>query len=130
MSAYRPLTRVVFASAARTATATSDKIIVPAGYCGIRVYISLTVGTSVQVTPSIQIDDPVSGNKVDLLAAAQITAGASTPVLLYVAPGSATTSNRAIGEHIGRQFYIKMTHGNSTSATYSVAVEFIPACGC
>lgn len=125
-------TRTVLASAARTATATSDEY-TNREHKGVMVIVRVTTGaSSPSVVPGIQGVDPVSGEWFQLhenIAAITSTSAATYKYLLYPTveetegTGGLTMVLNGILTHKWR---VVMTAGNSDSLTYSVGAILLP----
>lgn len=115
--------RTVFASAARTATATSDTYTMD-GARGLHVVIDVTAVTSTpSVVPTIDAFDPLSAKWYTLLTGAAITATGTTVLKIY--PGIAASANVAASDIVPETFRVVMTHADTDSITYSVAAHLV-----
>lgn len=113
--------RVIFESAARTATHNSSDIPNRQGR-GLVVTIDVT---AVSATPSvvfkIQAKDVASGKYRDVLESAAITAVGTT--VLRVHPSLTAAANTIAKDMPGATYRILATHGDADSITYSVGAE-------
>ena len=117
--------RTVFASAARTATVTSDDIVAPREARGLRVVIDVTAVTATpSVVFTIRAKDPASGKYVTLLASAAITAVGTTVLVVY--PGTTAAANAVANLPLGSIVSVLATHADADSITYSVGIDFLP----
>jgi len=108
---------VVLASAARTATVTSDDQ-VNVDYNGVHISIVVSAVTATpSVVPKIQGKD-ASGNYYDILVGAAITGTGTT--VLRVFPNATDATNLTANDFIPKNWRIVMTHGDTDSITYSV----------
>lgn len=110
----------VFASSARTATATSDVYRIQGGhYTGLAVQISVTAASA---TPSVVFTvESQAGQGDDFttqLASAAITATGTTNLILHAS--AADTANISESTQIERKWRIVGTHADADSITYSV----------
>lgn len=116
----------VFASAARTADATSVVFNATAGgYRGAYFIIDVT---SVTATPSVTFTvrgvDRVSGQTFDILTSAAITATGTTT--LQIGPGITATANVDEDSYLPPMFEVFADHADADSITYSVAGQLCP----
>jgi hypothetical protein len=113
---------VVFPSAARTATVTSQDYSL--GHAGTgRLTFDVTVAPGVDtVTLSIQGKDVASGKYITLLASAAISATGTTQ--LTIGPTIPTAANAAVQTLFPETFRVVVTHSAGTSFTYSVGLEY------
>lgn len=113
----------VLASAARTATATSDTYRIPGGqYRGLLIVLNITAVTS---TPALTLAlHSQTGQGSDfssqIAMAAKTEADVNTTTLLLAHPDAPDRANVSENTQIGRKWRIVVTHGDSDSATYSV----------
>jgi len=116
--------KVVYASAARTATPTAFQTAVPRGCKGIRVVLDATAVTATPaVTTTIDALDSVSGKWVNLLTSAAVATVTTNPYT--VALGATVAANVSASAPLGDQIRITCTHGDADSITYSVGLTFI-----
>lgn len=120
---YGPdIPQTILASAARTATNTSD--VFTAGGAGIRVFINVTAITDTpSITAKIQGVAP-DGTAYDLLTSAAIVATGLTVLTIY--PGATVAANVTLSLPAPRRFKVVMTHSDADSITYSVTYERLP----
>jgi hypothetical protein len=112
-----------FASAARTATPTAYQFS-PGRSKAVRVVIDTTAaGTSPTTVPTIEALDSATGKWVVLLTGAAITATGT--VALEVGVGVTAVANLAAGKPLADTLRLNMTHGNSTSHTYTAGITLI-----
>jgi hypothetical protein len=119
------------ASAARTAQ-TDSAVIDARHYSGIAVFLVVTAasgtgGVSLQVVAS----DPVSGQG-RTIGASTVASTATGPHVLILRNGSMSHNNPAFsgasGSHPGipPRFFIRATHADGSSYTYSVTYQLLP----
>jgi hypothetical protein len=109
---------VVLASAARTATTTSETQNNDS-YNGIQVSVNVSAGTSgFSVVPKIQGYDVGSGAWYDILTGAAITS--ASRVNLTIFPGAPVTSNVSANGVIPKSWRVVVTPADTKSVTYSV----------
>jgi hypothetical protein len=120
--------RILLASAARTSTTAcakqADKVEQYA-----RVYLDVTAASGTGgLTPQFRGYDRVSGNAVLLSTGG--TAITATGTYCYEMMQNAATAAGNVKETVGRllpcQWDFQITHGDSSSYTYSVSVEVFP----
>jgi hypothetical protein len=116
--------RVVYASAARTATPTAVEV--NTGLHGaLRIVIDVT---AVSATPSVvfTVDgkDSLSGKFFNLITSAAVTATGTT--VLTVALGVTVAANVAVSAPLSQVVRVVATHGDADSITYSVSAHLIP----
>lgn len=119
--------KTCYASAARTEapTAMGDQTNSGNKYKGIRVVIDITAVTATPaITVTIQGKDELSGKYYTLLASAALATTGTTVLTVY--PGLATVANVTIGMPLPLIWRVITAHGDSDSATYSVAAELLP----
>lgn len=116
-------TTALYASAARTSTPTA--VTVDLGrFSGCVVIIDTTAaGTSPSTVPKIE-GVASNGAVYPLLTGAAITG--TGQVALKVYPGITAATNVAASDAPPQAVKVTMTHGNSTSHTYSVELVAIP----
>ena len=116
--------KVIYASAARTATPTALQFAVPAGTRAIRVVLD---ATAVTATPDVvlKIDalDSTSGKFVNLLTGASVATVSTMPYTVGL--GVTAAANVAAAAPLADQLKITCTHGDADSITYSVGATFI-----
>lgn len=113
--------KVVYASAARTATPTA--VTINTGRAKeLRVVIDVTAITA---TPSVvcTIDgvDSLSGKTFNILTSAAIVATGTT--ILTIALGQTVAANVSASAPLPQTIKITMTHGDADSATYTVSAH-------
>lgn len=114
---------VVAASAARTATFTSDDFIVPYGKA-LTVIIDVTTGAATpSVTPSIRGVTASGGIVYTVLTGAAITSTSPATIVLRVGDGVTDVANLGAGIPLPKKFRVVMTHGDADSLTYSIEAE-------
>jgi hypothetical protein len=97
---------------------------------GLYVIVDVTAGSTLSLTPEIDLKDPVSGKYRKILLAGSALTGVTTATYL-VYPGANTTV--PVGSDITlissvplpRTWRVVVTHGNGNAATYKVAVCYI-----
>jgi len=126
-----PAEIVVFASAARTATATSNTFRNDYGYRGLLLTLDVTAasGTSPTLALSIQAYDPVSGNWEKLLEGAAVSTTGTHTYFLY--PGGDATAAEDVVEAqpfaLPYRWRVVATIGGTTpSFTFSVGGCMLP----
>lgn len=115
-----------YASAARTATPTA--VTVPTGrYNYARVVVDVTAITATpSVVMTIDALSPLSGKYHNLLTSAALTeSGVPYTRVLTIGPGLPVAANVSANQVLPGTLRITMTHGDSDSITYSVAVELM-----
>lgn len=114
---------VAYVSAARTATPTAYPLYTR-GATGV---VATVVVTAAGVTPSvvftIEAYDPASATWTALLTSAAITGTGTTK--LSVALGIAEVTNLAVSKILPDTIRIVPTHGNATTITYSVGLDWM-----
>lgn len=120
--------QTVFASAARTATPTAFTFNTRQA-TGLQVVIRATAATATpSVVPSVLGYDPLSANYWAILTGAPVTEGTlNQQIVLTVFPGGPTTANLSVNAMLPDVMQIRMTHGDSDSITYSVALHLLRA---
>lgn len=110
-------TRIVLASASRTATVTTDAI--ANNRCkGIHLVIDATAKTATpSVTPKIQGLD-ANGVWYDVLVGAAITDTGTT--VLKVFPGASPVANAVANDYLPPTWRVVLTHGDADALTYTV----------
>ena len=112
----------VAASAARTATITSDDYVVPYGKT-LTVVIDVTTGAATpSVTPSIR-GVTEAGRVYTVLTGAAITSTSAATVVMRVGDGVAEVTNLGSSIPLPAKWRIVMTHGDADSLTYSIDAE-------
>lgn len=111
---------VVLASAARTATTTSDDFIVPYGRTLSLIIDRTASAATPSVVPTIRGVTPL-GVVYDVLAGAAITGTGTT--VLRVGHGCPETANLSTGMPLPATFRLVMTAADADSLTYSVEAE-------
>jgi len=115
--------RTLFASAARTATASSDDQY--SSEPGLHLVIDVTaVAATPSVVPTIQGKDALSGKYYTILTGAAITATGTTVLKVY--PGIEPLANGAASDVLPGTWRVTMTHADADSITYSVAAHLVP----
>lgn len=124
VSSPQPEHRVIFASAARTATHNSGIIANP-GYRGLHLVIDATASADTpSVVFTIQGYNPVGDDYYTILASAAITAAGVTVLRVY--PGLTVAANTVANDVLPHQYRVLATHGEGSSITYSVGVSQLP----
>ena len=121
---------IVQASAAVTATATSDALTAPSGTKGVAIFIDVTAASGTTPTLDITVDrfDPAANKWLAVVGAAlaQITTAVGQ-IDLVVYPGIAETANRTVSDHIGEVWRVVSTiTGTTPSFTYSIGATYLP----
>jgi len=115
---------VVLGSAARAATQdfVSDDFIVPYGKA-LTIIINITAGAATPaVTPRI-VGRTAAGTQYTVLVGAQITSTAAAVVTMRVGDGVADVANLGASIPLPATWFVRMTHADSDSLTYSVEAE-------
>ncbi len=124
-----PESRTLYASAARTATVTGGDQ-TNFHHRGLHLIINVTaLAATPSVTPKIQGKD-ANGIYYDILVGTAITdVTVGTPpstTVLKVYPGITAVANGAASDVLPHVWRVVLTHGDSDSITYSVAVNLLP----
>lgn len=128
-SALGQETKLLLASAARTATTTTDAQVTPGPAGALHVYINLSAGSGYSVQPVFQVLSPVSGTWLDVAdLGPALTANA---VYCYTVgpmnPNGADGCYRAQGLEIGLPvsgWRLAVEHADATPATYSLGLWY------
>lgn len=122
----------VLASAARTATVNSSDMInygPNANVRGVLVIVDVTAAADTpEITPIIQVKDPVSEKYINLLSASSALTGTGTAAYL-VYPGAGSTSagiTQVASFPLGSTWRVRVTHADTDSITYSVGAFLLP----
>lgn len=107
----------LFASAARTATATTPAQ-TNVSWQGLHLIINVSAYTSGTWTPHIQAQDPVSLTWYDLLVGNGITATGTT--VLKVRPGIVAVANTSAADALPRTWRVSVVGTLTPIATFSV----------
>lgn len=118
----------VLASAARTATVSTDVITYNAATFRIILNITAAPNTASTLTVAIRVKDSISANYVTILTAAAITGSVITGTVpnttsLAAGAGLVATANVSAPEALARTMNVLVTHSNGDSWTYSISVE-------
>lgn len=113
--------KVIYASAARTATPTA--VVVNAGRSKeLRIVID---ATAITATPSVVVTvdgiDSTSGKFFNIITSAAIVATGTT--VLTVALGVTPAANVAVSAPLPQTFRVVATHGDADSITYSITAH-------
>lgn len=114
-------------SAARTAT-TNSPVIANRRHTGVLVVLSVTAASGTGgLTLKISGQDPTSGNYFDLLVdGSAVTATGTYAFEVNPSDGAAAQGVRAaVSRHLPSAFRVTVTHGDSSSYTYSVTATLI-----
>lgn len=119
---------IVLASAARTATVSTDITNYNGKTIAVVLNITAAPNTASTLTLQIRVKDSISGNYTTLLASAAIVGTATTGVVpvtnLYrVGQGITVTANISAADVLGRTLNVNMVHSNADSWTYSVSAD-------
>jgi len=115
---------VVFASAARTATATSE-VFSSQGCRGMHLIIDATASAATpSVTFTIQGVSPLGTDTYTILASAAITGTGTTVLRVY--PGLTAAANTVANDALPPLWQVTATAGDADSLTYSVSAHLIP----
>ena len=113
---------ILFASAVRTTTQTSEGI---SAYNGVGVVVVLDV-TNVNTSSlvlKIQRKDPASGKYIDVLTSGAVTTVSTNTYKVY--PGLTAATNLTVNDIITGTFRVVVTHGNANNTTYSVGYSIV-----
>jgi hypothetical protein len=111
---------VAFASAARTATVSSDDLANPGAHSAYVVIDCTAVVSSPSVVFTVEGKDPASGKYFVIATSAAIVGTGTTVIRINDAlTASGTTIYK---DAAPPTFKVKATHGNANSITYSVGV--------
>lgn len=123
MSTIKPQV-TVYASAARTATPTAVEVNTSAAR-GLHLVIDCTAVTATpSVVPTIDGWSELGSDWYNLLTGVAITATGVTVLKIY--PGIVALANGSASDVVPNRIRVVMTHGDSDSATYSVAALLMP----
>ena len=124
MSVATVIEQALYASAARTATPTAVSFS-SRGRQRLHLIIDVTaIAASPSVVPTIDGYDSLSGKYYNLLTGVAITATGTT--VLKIGPGMSASANAVAADFLPNTVRLTMTHGDSDSATYTVAVHLAP----
>lgn len=113
--------KVVYASAARTATPTAVEISTYRAKA-LRVVIDVTAVTATPLlTVTVDGKDNLSGKYYNLITSAVI--GTAVTTVLTIAPGVTVAANLAVSAPLPDTCRITVSHGDADSATYSVSAQ-------
>lgn len=116
--------KVVFPSAARTATPTAVDLEV-GRFAGILLIID---ATAITATPSVVFNikgvDRVTGKEWLILASAAVTAVSTTVLEVY--PGTDEAANLSENAYLPNDIQIEAVHGDADSITYQVVAHLLP----
>lgn len=116
--------KTIFASAARTATVTSDKLNVGDGIKSIKIVIDCTVdAAAASHTPTVDYFDPASEKWINLITGAA-TAAVGT-VVLSVGANLTASANVVVKDDVPSLLRVKMTAADTDAITYSVGLIII-----
>jgi len=118
----------VLASAARTATISTDITNFNASAMAVFLNITAAPNTASTITVALRVKDSISGNYVTLLTSAAITGSVvtgSVPVTnrYALALGETVAANVAASVALGRTMNVLVTHSNGDSWTYSISAD-------
>lgn len=115
----------VFASAARTADATSDAIYTK-GARGVRATLTATaLAATPSITFTIQGYDATAAAWYDILTSGAIATASPTTSTLTVYPGIAVTANVSASTVLPDKIRIFVDHSDTDSITYSVGLDWL-----
>lgn len=116
--------KVVYASAARTATPTAFQFAVPQGTRALRIVLDATAVTATPaVTTTIDTLDSTSGKWINLLTSAAVAT--VTTNVYTIGAGITAAANVSAAMALGDQIRVTCTHGDADSITYSVGATLI-----
>lgn len=108
------------------ATYVSDPIDNP-NHPGVRLFFNLTdVGGAGTVTAKVQVQDPSSGEWMDLAGAVTTALAAVALTSLTIHPSIAASANVAVSSHLGRKWRLSVAVA-ANAVTFSVGGEYL--CG-
>lgn len=117
----------VLASAARTATVSTDVTNYNGRSFAVILNITAAPNTASTITVQIRVKDSISGNYVTLLASAAIlgTASQGVPVTnrYVVALGITVAANLDVSDALGRTMNVNVIHSDGASWTYSISAD-------
>jgi len=113
----------VMASAAHTTTNNSGSQTNLSAQGAHIIWDISATGGAVLLTPSVQALDVASGKWYDVLVGSlQVTTGT---IVLKIHPGLPGVANKTAADGLPVTWRFVVTHGNATSATYSVGVNYL-----
>lgn len=115
--------KVIYASAARTATPTAVEVAVRRAKSLVVVLDATVHAVSAALTITIDRKDSTSGKYINILTSASITAVSTNTI--RVALGAPVTANVSASEPLPDVVRIGVTHGNANSVTYSVSAHLV-----
>lgn len=113
---------VVLPSAERTAAETPSEW-TNQGANGIVVIVDVSAagGAAPSITPAVEVQDPASGEWLDILGATALTATGTAYYVIYPsASGTEGAVTKSVSQPLPRDFRINVTHDNTDAITYSV----------
>jgi len=115
------VSQTLLVSAARTATTT--KVLNKVNINNLAVIIDVTaIAATPSVVPTIEGQDPTSGEFYVMLTGAAITAVGTT--VLRVGPDMPVTANLSAQDMVPENFRVVLTHADGDSITYSVGLNY------
>jgi hypothetical protein len=115
--------KVLYASAARTATPTAATLNT-SRVKGLRLVIDVTaIVTTPSITVTVDAVDNTSGKFINLLTSAAITTVST--VALSIALGTTVAANVSASTFLPDAVRVTVTHANGNSITYSVSAHLI-----
>lgn len=125
----RPEGRALLASAARTATVSTDTQ-ENLGHVGCHVVVEVTaLAATPSVVVTIEGEDPaVPGEFYTILSGTAITDVTGTGRYVFkVGPGIAVSAGAAAADYLPARWRVTATHADTDSITYSVGVNLFPS---
>lgn len=117
------MSQTIFASAARTATATSPNFSSVRAKGGLfTIDVTSISGTTPAMTISVQHYDSISQKYITLLTSASISTVSTTVLAVY--PGIASVANQNLSLPLGDEFRVVATiTGTTPSVTFTVSFD-------
>lgn len=126
ISGILPSSDTVLASAARTATATSETMGNNGGCNLIVTLVATALANSPSITLGVQGYDPASGSWYTIVTSAAVTTASPTTKQVFVGSALAASTNVAANVPLPDKWRVVVTHSNSDSITYSVGATLCP----
>jgi hypothetical protein len=115
--------KVIYASAARTATPTAVEFSTYRAR-GLRIVFDVTAVTATPLlTLTIDGKDNLSGKYFNLLTSAVI--GTAVTTVFAIAPGITVAANLSAAAHLPDTCRLTVSHGDADSATYTVSAHIL-----
>ena len=117
------ITHVLLESAARTPATYTSPGIATDGALGGRAFLNVSAVDGSTATVKLQVQDPASGNWIDLPNAAFAAVSTTTSLELTVFPGVTASTNRAVSSILSSPVRAHAIVASGTSATFSVSLQ-------